>query len=143
MNKGASGNRLLIKAICIGLAITFGASLIATGAMANAGCGMQCCGLSKPMTRHHTTQEQIRSSMGCCSGSGQLPCDLVSAMELRLPKITLAASAGYLPKVAGSTSNFSDDLIDRHDSRGHAFDQFAWDKFRSPPLYLQNLSFLI
>ena len=133
MNKAGSGNRLLIKAICIALALTFGASLIATGVMANSGCGMKCCCLSEPMTRHQTTQEQIRSSMDCCSGSSQMPCDLVSATELRLPEITLVSSTG----------NFFDDLIDRHDSRGHAVDQFTREKFRSPPLYLQNLSFLI
>ena len=143
MDKVSSGYRLLIKAICIALALTFGASLIATGVMANSDCGMKCCCLSEPMTRHQTTQEQIRSSMDCCSGSSQMPCDLVSATELRLPEITLVSSAGHLPTVAGSTGNFFDDLIDRHDSRGHAVDQFTREKFRSPPLYLQNLSFLI
>ena len=144
MNKVASGNRLLIKAICLALALTFGASLIATGVMANSGCGMKCCCLSQPMTRHQATQEQIRSSKGCCSGSSQqMPCDLVSASELRLPEITLASSAGHLPTVAGSTDSFSEDLIDRYGFRGHAFDQVMQEKFRSPPLYLQNLSFLI
>jgi hypothetical protein len=143
MNKAASGNRLLIKAICIALALTFGASLIATGVMANSGCGMKCCCLSKPITRQPATQEQIRASKGCCSGSSQMPCDLVSATEFRLPEITLASSAGHLPTVAGSTGSFSEDLIDRYGFRGHAFDQFVREKFRSPPLYLQNLSFLI
>ena len=143
MNKAESGNRLLIKAICIALALTFGASLIATGVMANSGCGVKCCCLSQPLTRHHTTQEQIRSSTDCCSGSSQMPCDLVSATELRLPEITLASSTGYISTAAGATGTFSDDLIDRNGLRGHAFDQFAREKFRSPPLYLQNLSFLI
>jgi len=143
MNKVASGNRLLIKAICLSLALTFGASLIATGVMANSGCGMKCCCLSQPMPQHQTTQEQIRSSRGCCSGSSQMPCDLVSATELRLPEITLAASAGQLSTAAGATGTFSDDLSDRYGFRGHSFDQCARKKFRSPPLYLQNLSFLI
>ena len=143
MNKVASGNRLVIKTICMVLALTFGGSLIATGVMANSGCGMECCCLSQPMTRHHTAREQIRSSMGCCSGSAQMPCDLVSATELRLPEITLASSAGYISTAAGATGTFSDDLIDRYGLRGHAFDQFAREKFRSPPLYLQNLSLLI
>ena len=143
MNKVASGNRLRIKAIGLALALTFGASLIATGVMANSGCGMKCCCLSQPMPQHQTTQEQIRSSRGCCSGSSQMPCDLVSATELRLPEITLAASAGQLSTAAGATGTFSDDLSDRYGFRGHSFDQFARKKFRSPPLYLQNLSFLI
>jgi len=143
MNKAASGNRLLIKAICIALALTFGASFIAAGVMAYSGCGMKCCCLSKPVTRQHTTREQISASMGCCSGSSQMPCDLVSATEFRLPEITLASLAGHLPTAAGSTGSFSEDLIDPYGFRGHAFDQFAREKFRSPPLYLQNLSFLI
>ena len=143
MNKAVSGNRLVIKAICMVLALTFGATLIATGVMANPGCGMKCCCLSKPMLQHHTALEQIRSSPGCCSGSSQMPCDLVSATELRLPEITLASSAGHISTAAGAAGTFSEDLIDRYGFRGYAFDQFAREKFRSPPLYLQNLSLLI
>ena len=143
MNKAVSGNRWVVKAICMVLAISFGAGFIATGVMANPGCGMKCCCLSKAMTAHQTAQEQIRSSMGCCSWASQMPCDLVPATERRLPEITLASSAGYIPTAAGETGTFSDDLIDRYGLRGHAFDQFAREKFRSPPLYLQNLSLLI
>ncbi len=143
MNKAAPGNRLRLNVICMALALTFGASFIATGVMANPGCGMACCCLSKPMTQHRSTQEQIRSPMGCCSGSSQMPCDLASATEFRLPEITLVSSAGHLPAVAGSTGSFSDDLADRYGFRGLAYDQFARKKFRSPPLYLQHLSLLI
>lgn len=143
MNKGVSPNSMLIKAICIALTLTFGGGVIASGVMANSDCGMKCCCLSKPMSRHDTTQEQIRSSMSCCSGSAQMPCDLVSATEFRLPEITLAAAAGHLSTAAGSASDISDALIDRHDFRDHAFDPWAREKIPSPPLYLQNLSFLI
>lgn len=143
MNKGASGNRVVIKAICIALTLTFGASLMATGVMANSGCGIKCCCLSKSIPQLHAPQEQIRSEMGCCAGSSLMPCDLIPASELQLPEITLAPSAGYIPTAAGSTGNIADDLIDRHGFRDHAFDQFAREKFRSPPLYLQHLSFLI
>ena len=72
-----------------------------------------------------------------------MPCDLVSATEFRLPQISLASSAGHLPTAAGSTGSFSKDLIDPYGFSGHAFDQFTREKFRSTPLYLQNLSFLI
>ena len=143
MNKGVSRNNMLIKAVCIALILTFGGGLIATGAMANSDCGMKCCCLSQPMSRDHTDQEQIRSSMSCCSGSAQMPCDLVSATDLRLPEVTLASAAGHLSTVAGSTGNFSDDLNDRYGIRGRAVDQSVRENFRSPPLYLQNLSFLI
>ncbi len=143
MNKSASGNRVLIKAICIALTLAFGMSFAATGVMASSGCGMKCCCLSKPQIQHRTAQEQIRSSMGCCSGPSQMPCDLVPANELQLPEITLAYSAGQLPTGAGQTGHISEGLIDRQLFRGYTFDQFAWAKFRLPPLYLQNLSFLI
>jgi hypothetical protein len=134
---------MLIKAICIALTLTFGGGLIATGVMANSDCGMKCCCLSKPMSGQDTTQEQIRFSMSCCSGSAQMPCDLVSATDLRLPEITLASTSDHPSSVAGSASDISDALIDRHDFRGHAFDPFAREKIPSPPLYLRNLSFLI
>jgi len=143
MNKDSSGNRLVIKAICIALTLTFGASLIATGVMANAGCGQKCCCLSNPMVGHHAMQEQLASAMGCCAGSTLMPCDLVPANELQLLEITLASSAGQLPTGAGPTGHISEGLIDRQLFKGYTFDQFARAKFRSPPLYLQNLSFLI
>jgi hypothetical protein len=143
MNKGISGNRWLINAICLALILTFGASLAAAGAAANSGCGLKCCCTSQPVTRHHAPQEQIRSLMGCCAGSSQMPCDLASATQVELPEVTLASSTGHLPTAGGPAGNISDDLIDRHGPRGHAFDQFVREKFRSPPLYLQNLSFLI
>ena len=143
MNKASSGNRLLIKAICMALAFTFGASLFATGLLANTGCALKCCCQSKPMTPHSAMQEQTRPTVECCAGSSQMPCDLASATELQLPEITLASSAGHIPTSVGPTGNLADPLIGRHDFRGHAYDQFGPEKFRSPPLYLQNLSFLI
>jgi hypothetical protein len=72
-----------------------------------------------------------------------MPCDLASATELELPEITLASSTGQIQTAVGPTINISDELIDRHDFRSHAFDQLAQEKFRPSPLYLQNLSFLI
>jgi len=143
MNKDSSGNRRVIKAICIALTLTFGASLIATGVMANAVCGQECCCLSKPMVGDHGMQEQLRSAMGCCAGSTQMPCDLVPANELQLLEISLASSVGQLPTGAGPAGHISEGLIDRQLFRGYTCDQFARAKFRSPPLYLQNLSFLI
>jgi len=95
------------------------------------------------MVGHHAMQEQLRSAMGCCAGSTQMPCDLVPANELQLLDITLASSAGQLPTGAGPTGHISEGLIDRQLFKGYTFDQFARAKFRSPPLYLQNLSFLI
>ena len=139
----ASGNKWLIKVICMAMICTFSAGLLAADVLAIDGCGSKCCCKSKPMAQHHAPQEQIRSSMGCCSGSSQMPCDLVQATELKFPDITIASATGYTPGTAGPANGTLDDLIDRNNTRGHAFDYFAREKFRTPPLYLQNLSFLI
>ena len=143
MNKGTFGNRLLIKAICIALTFTFGASLFATGLLAYTDCALKCCCQSKPMTPHPAMQEQTRPTVGCCAGYSQLPCDLASATELQLPEITLVFSAGHIPTSDGPAGNSVDPLLGRHNFRGPAYDQFGPKKFRSRPLYLQNLSFLI
>ena len=143
MNKVASGYRLPIKAICIALALTFGASLIATGVMANSGCGMKCCCLSDPMGQQHNPLVQIRSSIGCCDQNPIAPCDIASGNKRKLDGINLVCINCSLTDAAAATVNPSDEIIDLYNFRGHAFDQFAREKFRSPPLYLQNLSFLI
>ena len=139
----ASGNKWLIKAICIAMTCAFGVGLFAADILANEGCGTKCCCQSKPMKQPHAPQEQIRSSMGCCAGSTQMPCDLVQATELQFPDITIASATGNSLSTAGPASGISNALIDRYEFRGHAFDYFARENFRSPPLYLQNLSFLI
>ena len=143
MKKVAPGNRLLLKAICLGLALTLGANLIAAGVMAASGCDMKCCCLNKPISRHHAPGEQIRSAMGCCSRTAQLPCDLAAATREQLPKICLAASTGHLSTGIGPANPISNAVVERHGFRGPAFDQLAREKLRLPPLYLQNLSFLI
>jgi hypothetical protein len=139
----ASGNKLLLKAICMAVTCAFGVGLLAADALAIDGCGLKCCCQSKPLMQHQTQQEQIRSAMGCCAGSTQMPCDLAQATELKLPDLTLASAAGHTPGTVGPASGLSNALIDRYDLGGLAFDYFARENFRSPPLYLQNLSFLI
>jgi hypothetical protein len=143
MNKVAFGNKRLIKAICLVLTCTFGVGLFSGDALANDGCGTKCCCKGKPMTQSHAPRQQIRSSMDCCAGSTQMPCDLVQATELHFPDIAIASAAGYSPNTAGSASGISCALIDRYDLRGHAFDFSARETHRASPLYLQNLSFLI
>lgn len=143
MNKAASANRLLIKTICLALALTFGASLTAAGVMADSGCGMKCCCLSQPMTRHHSPQEHIRSSGGCCNQTPLLPCDLASGNRLELHGINLAYTNCSLTHAASAAAILSDEFIDLYGFRVLKFDPLTREKFRSPPLYLQNLSFLI
>jgi hypothetical protein len=143
MNKSSSANRLVIKAICIALTLTFGASLIATGVMANAGCGQKCCCLSKPMSPQHNSMKQIRSSMDCCNQSPLFPCDIASGNKNELHGNNLACTNCSLTPAAAAATIPSDEFIDPYDFRGPAANLFAREKFRSPPLYLQNLSFLI
>lgn len=142
MNKVVTGNRLRLKVVCLGLALILGACFSAAGAMAASNCGTKCCCLSKPTNRLHATQEQMRSSMGCCSGSSQMPCDLVAATGVKLPEITLACSTAHLTAGVAPANHISDGSIDQYGPRGHVFDQRAQENFRAPPLYLQNLSFL-
>ena len=137
------GFKRLHKAICLAVICTFGVGLFAADVLAIGGCGLKCCCQSKPMAQHHTPQEQIQSAMGCCAGSSQMPCDLVQAREHRYPDITVASATGHGISTAGPAGGPSIALIDRYDLRGRIFDQFEREKFRTPPLYLQNLSFLI
>ena len=136
------GNRLILKAVCVGLVLTLGAGLVAAGAMAASGCGMKCCCASKQENRQHVSQVQIRSAMGCCSGNSQMPCDLVAATQVQLPEISLAASTSHLPTGVGSANDIDHAWIDRHGFRSHVFDPGSQENFLAPPLYLQNLSFL-
>ena len=142
MNKVVTGNRLRLRAVCFGLALMLVACLSAAGAMAASGCGMKCCCLSKPTSWDQAPREQMTSSVGCCSGSPQMPCDLVADTGVKLPEISLAASTGQLPTSVGPANLFSDGWIDRHGFRGHVVDQRTQENFRAPPIYLQHLSFL-
>ena len=138
-----SMNKRLNKAICMAMICAFSVGLLAADGLAIDGCGIKCCCLSKPMAQHHAPQEQIRSSTGCCSSSSQMPCDLVQATERKFPDITIASATGHPPGTAGPANGSPDARFDRFDFKGRVFDYFARDNFRSPPLYLQNLSFLI
>ena len=138
-----SGFKWFHKVICLAIICTFGVGMLADDVLAIGDCGLECCCQSKPTVQHHAKQEQIRSAMGCCAGSAQMPCDLVQATELRYPDITIASATGHGTITVGLANGHSSALIDRYDLRGYNFYQFEREKFRTPPLYLQNLSFLI
>ena len=138
-----SMNKRLNKAICMAMICAFSVGLLAADGLAIDGCGLKCCCQSKPMVQHHAPQEQIRSSMGCCGDSSQMPCDLVQATERKFPDITIAPATGHTPGTAGPANGTPDAQFGRFNFKGHAVDYLARDNFRPPPLYLQNLSFLI
>ena len=138
-----SGYKRLNEAICLAMICTFGVSLFAAAVMAQEDCGLNCCCQSKPMPQHHAPQEQIRSPMGCCAGSAQMPCDVENSTESRYPDLTIASANGHGIHTVGPASGPASAMIDRYDLRGHVFDYSAREKFRTTPLYLQNRSFLI
>lgn len=138
-----SGFKWFHKAVCLAIICTLAAGLFAADVLAMGGCGLKCCCLSKPMAQHPAPQEQIRSAMGCCAGAAQMPCDLVRANELRYPDITIAAATGHGINTVGPANGPAIAQTDRHDYKGQVLDQFERQNFPTPPLYLQNLSFLI
>jgi hypothetical protein len=144
MNKMASGtNLLLLKAICIAMCLVFGASLFATGVFADAECKVKCCCQSTPMDQHHNPGKQIRSAMGCCTGSPLIPCDIESGRSFDLPNVILCSVCSDGANFLGPTGNLSGVLNNWFDFSGNHHHRYAGEKIHSPPLYLQNLIFLI
>ena len=144
MNKNFAGSNLIIsKAICVAMCLVFLSGLCATGALGNTDCNVKCCCQSQPMGQHHNPDQRLKSSMGCCSGSSQIPCDLESGQHFDFPNVILcsAGSDGFNFVVA--TSQFADVLDDRVNFTGSNHNLDASENIHSPPLYLQNLIFLI
>ena len=144
MNKNVSGaNLLFLKAICISMSLVFGASLFATGVFANDNCNVKCCCQSNPMDQHHSPGSQIRSSMGCCTGAPLIPCDLESGQSFDLPDVILGSIGSDGTNFIVPTGSLSGVLNNRYDFSGHHYYRYLREKIHSPPLYLQNLIFLI
>jgi len=136
--KRAGSGSIIWKAVCLALALITGGSLFATGIMASAGCGMKCCCQTGPMGTHPNAERQMRSSMGCCSNEVPLnPCDLQSGQPNGLPEF-IPAEVTFGPAVI-----LSDSCSDSRSFSGIFTFQFADQKFKTPPLYLQKHEFLI
>ncbi len=87
--------------------------------------------------------KQMRSPMGCCSGTPLSPCDIQSAKPLDLPEIILASCHNDLSNSGGSAPILSDAIERKLKTGLNYFSQVLDLKSSSPPIYLQNLSFLI
>jgi hypothetical protein len=134
---------IMLKAVCTALVLILGGSLFASGIMGSDGCGMKCCCQTGPTHMQPPAEKQMRSPMGCCSGVPLNPCDIQSAKPFDLPEIILAACCEELSNTGGSAVIISD-AADRMQKPGINFISQVLDpKFDSPPIYLQNLSFLI
>ena len=144
MNKISTGIRsILLKAVCTALVLIFSGSLFAAGAMGSGGCGMKCCCQTGPTHPQPAAEKQMRSPMGCCSGIPLSPCDIQSAIPVELPEIILASCCDNLSNAGGSTVIFSDANDNRQNSGANFISQVLDPHFNSPPIFLQNLSFLI
>ena len=144
MNKTTIDIRsIMLKAVCTALVFILGGSLFAAGAMGSDGCGMKCCCQTGPTHVQPAAGQQMQSPMGCCSGVPLSPCDIQSGRPFELPEITLTACCDDLSN-AGGTAAALTDANGRKQSPGANFIYQVLDpKFNSPPIYLQNLTFLI
>lgn len=144
MNKiSTSARSIMLKVVCTAMVIILGGSLFAAGAMGAEGCGMKCCCQTGLSHMQSSAEKQMRSPMGCCAGVPLSPCDIQAARPLELPEIILASSCDYLHEVGGTAVMINPAGDERKNSGAKFISQVLDPKFNSPPLYLQNLSFLI
>ncbi|CAB1059343.1 hypothetical protein D1BOALGB6SA_4105 [Olavius sp. associated proteobacterium Delta 1] len=144
MNKTSTGTRsIMLKAVCTAMALILGGSLFAAGVMGSDGCGMKCCCQTGPTHMQASAEKQMRAPMGCCSGVPLSPCDLQSAKPFELPEIILSSCCNDLSYPGGASVILTETSDKSHNSGGKFIVQVLDPKFNSPPLYLQNLSFLI
>ena len=139
----ASARSIMLKAVCTALVLILGGSLFAAGVMGSVGCGMKCCCQTGPTPMQSSAEKQMRSAIGCCSGVPLSPCNLQSTKPFELPDITLASCCLDLPNAYGPTGILIDSNDNGQNLSGNFLSQVLDPKFNSPPLYLQNLSFLI
>jgi hypothetical protein len=132
------------KVIRLFISVLLCISLFAAGLMAAPDCGARCCcSTASPVNVLHTVPMKIQSQLGCCAGSGPMPCDIQNAKPHELPDALLSGSSHiHVPTM---------DLLVDHDavepdasaSVTASFSDNIYQHFRSPPLYLTNLAILI
>ena len=141
--KGTGSASIVLKAVCLVLALITGGSIFATGIMASADCGMKCCCRSLPIDMQHKVQRQLRSSVNCCSGITLNPCDLQSSQPYKLPEVIHASCRGPLHAASGPAVALCHYFSNGRYSSGIFTFQQLEQIFTQPPLYLQNRSYLI
>jgi hypothetical protein len=134
---------IMLKAVCTALVLILGGIMFASGAMGSDGCGMKCCCQTGSNHVQPAAQKHMRSQVGCCPGVPLSPCDIQSAKPFELPEIILASCCDELSLAGGSAAILSDATDRRQNTGLSSISQDLHLKFNSPPLYLQNLSFLI
>jgi hypothetical protein len=142
-NKRTGSGSIILKAMCLALALMTGGSVFATGIMASADCGMKCCCKSVPTDMQHKAQRQMRSSMDCCSGITLNPCDLQATQPYKFPEVIPASCRGPHHVAFGPAVALCEYFIDGRYTGGIFTFQQLEQIFTPPPLYLQNHSYLI
>ena len=143
INLTARNRLILLKTICAGLALVLGVGLFGNAAMGSNSCGMKCCCHSGATQMKPSTEMQMRSSMGCCSGASLSPCDMQGAEPVDLPETALASWRPNLTGADGSNVVHTAFIeLGQHISNNYP-SQTLDPQFNSPPLYIQKLSFLI
>ena len=144
MNKTSANKRsIMLKAVSTALILILSGSLFAAGAMGSDGCGMTCCCQNSPTRTQFAAEKQMRSPMGCCSGVPLSPCDLQSSRPIELPDIISATCCIDLPNTGAPTGLSTVSNVLGQNLNGNLISQQQEPAFISPPLFLQNLSFLI
>ena len=136
MNNRRAGARLLIlKSFCIALILVFGMAIFTAGSFARKSCGSICCCQSIPISMAHGAGEQMRASMGCCSGTPVNPCDIESARKQELQEFTLCSTGFHFSQPGGPAV-----IFDLPGSEGRNFSTIVFSqpvglKIISPPIY--------
>ena len=144
MNKFSIGNgSLLMKSVCLAIVLMLAGSLLASGVMGFDNCGMQCCCQSGISHMQPSVAKKVQSPMGCCSGAAQPSCDIQSAKPFELPEIILASPIYELPRADGPADILAFENGFEQNSGHITAIQDLHPLYKSPPLYLQKLSFII
>jgi hypothetical protein len=139
----ASARSAMLKAVCTAMVIVLGGCLFVAGAVGAEGCGMKCCCQIGPAHMQPPVDKQMRSAMGCCAGVPLSSCDLQSARPFELPETILVSCGVSLPNGGGAPMVSIGAVDESHNAGVKFISQVLEPKFNPPPLFLQNLTFLI
>ena len=131
------------KALSIFISALLCVGLFTTGLMAAPDCGARCCcGVTPQVGAQHAMPMKIQSPQGCCAGNTPMPCDIQNTQPHELPDALSASSSNLniptldllvvqIPVESAANTNTQ---ANHSDSINH--------HFRSPPIYLTNLTIL-
>lgn len=145
MKKYRTGSgSIILKAICVFLALFTGSSIFAAGVMASGGCGMKCCCQTFAAEMQPNPGMRMQFSMGCCSGVQPNACDLQPTPAHKLHEFVPTVHCKPHLRVASGPAVILQDLfIGGRNFNGNFLLQPLDQIFFPPPLYLQTHAYLI